>query len=178
MFNGFLTEKGEDMADMFIDLRNEIKEKTEEWSREFISLPLDLISERKNSQNRTIRQILGHLIDSAVNNHHRIVRLQYNKKLDFPDYRQDNDRWIAIQNYQDEEWEKLVLFWKFYQFHLIHIIKNIDLSCLEHEWFDFEGNRETLRTIIEGYLWHLNLHLNEIRQLIDGYSTDELNEKN
>lgn len=40
----------------------------------------------RNSQNRNIKQIVGHMIDSCVNNHHRIVRLQYLKRLSFPDY--------------------------------------------------------------------------------------------
>lgn len=54
-------------------------------------LPEATISINRNSQDRTIKQIMGHLIDSASNNHQRIVRLQYNEYLIFPDYRQDND---------------------------------------------------------------------------------------
>ena len=52
-----------------------------------ISLPVEVITQRRNTQNRTIKQILGHLIDSASNNHQRMVRLQYSKDLlFFPDY--------------------------------------------------------------------------------------------
>ncbi|MBN2297446.1 MAG: DinB family protein [Deltaproteobacteria bacterium] len=156
------------MAEMFFELREKINGIVESWSTKLVALPVEVISERRNNQNRTIRQILGHLVDSAVNNHHRIVRLQYNENLEFPDYRQDNDRWIAIQNYQEEDWERLVFFWRSYNQHMVHIIKNVNESCLNHTWHDFEGNHETLRTIIEGYLWHLNLHLKEIQALIDG----------
>jgi len=156
------------MAEMFLGLREKINNIVEECSAKLLILPPEVISERRNSQNRTIRQILGHLIDSAVNNHHRIVRLQYNENLEFPDYRQDNDRWIAIQNYQEENWEQLVSFWKSYNLHMVHIIKNVNESCLNHTWHDFEGARETLQTVIEGYVWHLNLHLKEIQSLIDG----------
>ena len=60
------------------------------------SLPEETITQKRNRQNRTIKQILGHLIDSASNNHQRMIRLQYSKdQLFFPDYRQDNDLWIA-----------------------------------------------------------------------------------
>jgi hypothetical protein len=156
------------MAEMFIELREKINSIVEDWSTKLVALPHGVISERRNNQNRSIRQILGHLVDSAANNHHRIVRLQYNESLDFPDYRQDNDRWIAIQNYQEEEWDRLVSFWKSYNLHMIHVIKNVNESCLGHTWHDFEENRETLQSIIEGYLWHLNLHLREIQALIDG----------
>lgn len=68
-------------------------------------LSTEVITQRRNSQNRTVKQILGHLIDSASNNHQRMVRLQYSKDLlFFPDYRQDNDLWIALQDYQNADW--------------------------------------------------------------------------
>ena len=67
-------------------------------------LSVEVITQRRNKQNRTIKQILGHLIDSASNNHQRMVRLQYSKDLlFFPDYRQDNDLWIALQDYQNAD---------------------------------------------------------------------------
>lgn len=61
-----------------------------------------MIEENRNTQNRNIKQILGHMTDSAVNNHHKIFRLQYTDNLAFPDYRQDNDTWIGIQNFENE----------------------------------------------------------------------------
>jgi hypothetical protein len=160
-------QKDMKMDEMFVELRKEIVMLADSWSVKLLALPVEVISDRRNSQNRTIRQILGHLVDSAVNNHHRIVRLQYVNALEFPDYRQDNDRWIAIQNYQEEDWTQLVSFWKLYNLHMVHIIKYVDKDCLDHTWHDFEGTRETLTTIIEGYLWHLNLHLKEITELIN-----------
>ena len=155
------------MPEMFAELRGQINRFVDDWSTRLKALPLEVISERRNAQNRTIRQILGHLIDSAANNHHRIVRLQYSAHLEFPDYRQDNDRWIAIQNYQEEDWDSLVSFWRHYNLHMLHIIRHVREECLDHTWHDFEGHQETLKTIIEGYLWHLNLHLKEIEALID-----------
>ena len=72
-------------------------------------LSVEVITQRINRQNRTIKQILGHLIDSASNNHQRMVRLQYSKDLlFFPDYRQDNDLWIALQDYQNTDWANLI----------------------------------------------------------------------
>jgi len=155
------------MPGMFAELRGQINRFVDDWSPRLKALPLEVISERRNAQNRTIRQILGHLIASAANNHHRIVRLQYSAHLEFPDYRQDNDRWIAIQNYQEEDWDSLVSFWRHYNLHMLHIIRHVREECLDHTWHDFEGHQETLKTIIEGYLWHLNLHFKEIEALIN-----------
>lgn len=129
------------------------------------SLDDQTITAHYNKQNRSIRQILGHLIDSASNNHQRIVRLQYNKILTFPDYRQDNDLWITLQDYQHADWNDLIQLWKFYNRHIIHIINTVDITQLNNYWFDFEGTKVTLQDMIEGYLTHLNLHINEIHEL-------------
>jgi len=137
-----------------------------EWEAKLIDLSIDIISERRNSQNRTIKQILGHLIDSASNNHQRIIRLQYNKELMFPDYRQDNDLWIELQNYQDEAWNDLIQLWKYYNKHMIHIINSVRVEMLNSTWHDFEGTKVSLDQMINGYLWHLELHLSEINELI------------
>lgn len=133
-----------------------------------ISLQEETITLKRNKQNRTIKQILGHLIDSASNNHQRMIRLQYCKDLlFFPDYRQDNDLWIALQDYQNADWSNLIQLWKFFNLHIIQVIKSVDQTKLGSYWCDFEGTKVTLQDIIEGYLDHLHLHINEIHELIN-----------
>ncbi|WP_291529582.1 DinB family protein [Bacteroides sp. UBA939] len=130
-------------------------------------LPVEVITLRRNRQNRTIKQILGHLVDSASNNHQRMVRLQYSKDLlFFPDYRQDNDLWISLQDYQNADWANLIQLWKFYNLHIIQVIKSVDALKLDSYWCDFEGTKVTLKEMIEGYLEHLNLHIKEIHELV------------
>ena len=70
----------------FSNVTNGILRYIDTWEQKLIDLPVDTITRKRNKQNRTIKQILGHLIDSAANNHQRMVRLQYNDKLDFPDF--------------------------------------------------------------------------------------------
>ena len=97
------------------------------------SLPEETITQKRNRQNRTIKQILGHLIDSASNNHQRMIRLQYSKDLlFFPDYRQDNDLWIALQDYQHTDWNNLIQLWKFFNLHIIQVIKSADRRDKNH----------------------------------------------
>ncbi len=99
------------------------------WEPRLLALSEEIISNRKNIQNRSIRQILGHLFDSASNNTHRIVHLQYRENpMTFPNYATEgnNDRWIAIQDYQHEDWNNLVQLWKYANLHLIHVIRNVD----------------------------------------------------
>jgi DinB superfamily len=151
----------------FSNTTNGIVDVIESWELKLINLPMETITQKRNKQNRTIKEILGHLIDSASNNHQRMIRLQYNPTLTFPDYRQDNDLWIALQNFQTEDWNNLIQLWKYFNLHMVQVIKSVDRSKLDNYWTDFEGNRVTLREMIEGYLWHINLHLNEIQELID-----------
>ncbi len=151
----------------FLDLRNGINQIISVWESKLLNLPVEIISQRKNSQNRTIKQLIGHLIDSASNNQQRMVRLQYNPKLMFPDYTQSNDLWIAIQNYQESDWTNLVSFWKCYNLHIIQIIENVDVPKLDNTWADFEGNVVTLQEMLNGYLEHLKLHMSEIEELIN-----------
>jgi len=137
-----------------------------ENERSFLSgLPEEVIRTRRNNQNRTIKQLLGHLVDSASNNHQRMVRLQYNQTLVFPDYTPDNDRWIAIQDYQQADWPSLIRLWEAVNLHMAHIIGCIDPAALSNTWTDCEGNTVTLRQMAEGYLWHLDLHIRQIREL-------------
>jgi len=141
----------------------------DEWEPKLLGLPNDVISQRRNVQNRTIKQIVGHLIDSASNNTHRIIHLQYQPNpLIYPDYANlgNNDRWIAIQNYQDENWKDLVQLWKYANMHIIHVIKQVNEDKLDHEWTTALGKNVSLKSMIIDYLRHLKLHLEEIDELI------------
>lgn len=141
----------------------------ETWEPRLLALPEEIISERKNSQNRSIRQILGHLVDSASNNLHRIVHLQYRENpMSFPNYATEgnNDRWIAIQDYQHEDWPDLVQLWKYANLHLVHVIRRVDQTKLDNQWQSSETRLISLRENIEYYPQHFELHLKEMEELI------------
>jgi uncharacterized damage-inducible protein DinB len=140
-----------------------------EWEPKLTSLSNEVISERTNSQNRTIKQIVGHMIDSASNNTHRIVHLQYQPSpLIYPDYANlgNNDRWIAIQNFQEENWNDLIQLWKYSNVHIVHVIQNVNNDKLENEWITALNKNVSLKAMIVDYLRHFKLHLNEIDELI------------
>jgi hypothetical protein len=142
----------------------------ETWEPRFLNLSEEIISTRPNSQNRTIRQILGHLCDSASNNTHRIVHLQYRENpMSFPNYATNgnNDRWIAIQDYQHENWETIVKLWKYLNIHLVHVIRNVNLEKLDNQWLSGDSKFISLQENIDAYLPHLELHLNEIDLLMN-----------
>jgi hypothetical protein len=154
----------------FESIRQELLSLIYEWEPKLSALPDDVITERRNKQNRTIKHIAGHMVDSASNNTHRIIHLQYQKNpLIFPDYANlgNNDRWIAIQNYQDEDWSNLVQLWKYSNLHIVHVMRNINPEKLENEWISALGQRISLRAMVVDYLRHFRLHCNEINELIN-----------
>ena len=143
-----------------------------------LSLSDEQVSIKRNKQNRTVKMLVGHLIDSASNNHQRMVRLQYAPRcghsmpntemgmLVFPDYTQDNDLWIQLQDYQHEDWQQLVMLLKLYNQHICHVIRSVDKTKLNNYWVDYEGCRVTLDAMICGYINHLNLHFVQIHELL------------
>ena len=158
---------------IFEDIAKETVSLVSIWEKKLLSLPVEIIEFRRNSQNRSIKQIVGHLVDSASNNTHRTVHLQYRETpLDFPNYATfgNNDRWIAIQNYQEENWENLVQLWKYSLLHFAHIIQQINPDKLENEWISGENSKVSLKGMVEYFMPHLKLHLGEIEELIESPS--------
>ena len=144
---------------------NELLELIEKWVPKLLLLDEKVISEHRNSQNRNIKQIVGHLIDSASNNTHIIIHLQYQQSpLQYPDYANfgNNDKWITIQDYQSENWTNLVQLWKYSNLHIIHVINNVNNEKLENQWITAKGEIFTLKRKIMDYLRHIKLHLGEI----------------
>ena len=115
----------------------------------------------------SIKEILGHLIDSASNNHQRFVRLQLVNPLTFPDYGPDNERWVRIQHYQESDWLELLELWRLMNHHLAFVIRCVDSSCLDHAW---EMNPETnvmLFDMMVDYLRHLKDHRTQIDGILE-----------
>jgi rhodanese-related sulfurtransferase len=148
----------------------EIRSLVREWEVRLAAIDTAILINRRNSQNRTIKQILGHMVDSASNNLHRIVHLQYrDSPLDFPDYANlgVNDIWIGLQNYQDEEWSLLLHIWKFSNLHLAHVIDNISADKINSIWVSALQEKITLLEMVTDYPRHFRLHLGEISSLAE-----------
>lgn len=157
------------MISEFNPITKGIIDRINEWEPKLLDLSNKTITQNRNNQNRTIKQIVGHMVDSASNNTHRIVHLHYQASpFSFPNYATNgnNDRWIAIQNYQDEDWFNLVQLWKYSNIHLVHLINNINEEKLACEWIASPDKNITLKSMVIDFLRHLDLHLNEIDELI------------
>jgi hypothetical protein len=116
----------------------------------------------------SIKEILGHLIDSATNNIHRVIHLQYQPiPLVFPNYGSEgnNSNWIKIQNYEGENWQDMLQLWKYTNLHLAHVIENINPDKLDNIWIAGPGREIKLGFMIEDYVRHMKQHLAKIGEL-------------
>ncbi len=105
------------------------------------------------------KETLGHLIDSAANNHQRFVRLQFEDGLILPSYQ--GNEWVRSQNYAGREWRDLVELWLAYNRHLAHVVRHADARAAGHIWKS-PGGDTSLQFLIEDYLRHLRHHLAQI----------------
>jgi hypothetical protein len=134
------------------------------------------ISEAQSEQPRaeehwSAKQIIGHLIDSATNNHARFVLAQIKDDLVFPGY--DQNSWVQIQQYQQASWAQLVDLWRAYNLHLLHVMAHTPANkmnnpCTQHslQTIAFETVTEsepaTLEYLMKDYVVHLKHHLSQI----------------
>jgi hypothetical protein len=106
------------------------------------------------------KEILGHLVDSASNNHQRFVRAQQVTELRFPVYKQVD--WVKSQNYASENWDDILNLWIALNKHLAHIINQIPAEKLSVVCWLGDNQPITLGELIEDYIKHQEHHLKQI----------------
>jgi hypothetical protein len=106
------------------------------------------------------KQILGHLIDSAANNHQRFVRAQIVDQLQDPGYA--HERWVASQGHAEREWKDLVDFWVVYNRHLAHVIAKIPESRRGTPVSISGDAPVSLSFVALDYVGHIHHHLRQI----------------
>ena len=126
---------------------------------------LSRISEEKSTHRRgpgkwSKKEELGHLIDSAANNHQRFVRMQIENGLSLPQYKQLE--WVQVQHYYSISWDDILKLWHVYNAHILHIMKNVDESKLAHVAIFPDYGSQTLEFLLDDYINHMEHHLKTI----------------
>ena len=115
------------------------------------------------------REELGHLIDSAVNNHWRFVRASLEGALTGPGY--DQEGWVRAHGYHDLPWPDLISLWRQHNAILVHLIGRVPDARLAAMCRIGDGQPVTLRFLIADYILHMQHHLDHIlrRETITAY---------
>ena len=116
----------------------------------------------------SLKEIIGHLVDSAANNHQRMVHLQLTAELRFPEY--FAEPWIGVQHHNGIAWDTLFSLWRNYNLLLANIILNIKEDCLKHVWV-LEDKSITLEHLVTDYPRHLRDHLAHFEKRLDELKT-------
>jgi hypothetical protein len=135
------------------------------------NIPEEQSSRKSSPDDWSVKETIGHLVDSAANNHQRFVRAQFTDDLVFPGYEQV--QWVNSQDYRDESWSELIQLWSSYNLHLIHVASAIPEDVLTKRRSNHtldqiafnlvdKNDPATLEYLIRDYLDHLRHHLDQI----------------
>jgi hypothetical protein len=140
-------------------LANELRAIVARGFEALCCLPEPLTSRPLGTNKWSAKQVIGHLIDSAANNHQRFVRLQIEPNLHLPGYQQEE--WVTVQCYAVMPWMQAIETWRVFNQHLAYVIQHVRVEHLANTWH-FEDSPLTLGFLIEDYIAHLKHHLKQL----------------
>jgi hypothetical protein len=108
------------------------------------------------------KEELGHLIDSATNNHVRFVRAAIEPEFHGPGYAQDD--WVSLHGYNEMPWTNVIDFWQRYNHFLAGLVRRIPEERLPARCIVGNSEPVTLEFLIEDYTLHMQHHLDHILQ--------------
>jgi len=123
-------------------------------------IPESVAAQKARPDKWSKKEILGHLVDSAANNHQRFVRMQLQPHLELPGYEQEG--WVRVQRWQTLEWGDIVELWQIYNKHLVRLIRTVDPNALRNSWVDPEGQTVNLEFLMRDYIVHMKHHLDDV----------------
>ena len=106
------------------------------------------------------KEELGHLIDSAANNHIRFVRGAIEAEFRGPGYSQND--WVRLHGYSNMQWETIINLWFQYNTLLVGLVDRIPEDRLEALCFIGTSPAVTLRFVIEDYILHMQHHIDQL----------------
>ena len=144
------------------DVASELRILAVSFSNELLIAGNDAAARRPAAGKWSPKEVLGHLIDSAANNHQRFVRAQEANSLTFPGYEQN--LWVSSQGYQDADWAHVIALWTHLNLHMADVIARIPPSKYAVPCTIGGDAAVPLEAIVVGYRNHLHHHIAQIRE--------------
>ena len=130
----------------------------------FAGIDEALSRERPKADGWCAREVVGHLIDSACNNHRRWIIGQTPGLAKFDGY--DGDVWVTRQRYVDESWADIVSLWAAYNRHLRHVIARTPADRLTMSATAPDGSEAvTVGFLMQDYVAHIRHHLQQVKRV-------------
>ena len=112
----------------------------------------------------SVKEILGHLIDSASNNYQRILRYVPRGELEFPGY--DQEECVRRANYRSFEYTNLLDLWYNHNKLLFHLYDNIPQQDLESKIKVGDNPAMTIRSLMADYFAHMKVHEEQVKGIL------------
>lgn len=107
------------------------------------------------------KEILGHLIDSAANNHSRFVRAQF-ESSPFKVQKYLQDDWVSTQDYINMRTPDIIDMWQTYNAHIARVLEKIPPEKLSTPVDIGTSEELTLEWLIQDYVDHIEHHLKQV----------------
>ncbi len=120
----------------------------------------DATGRKPTASNWSPKEELGHLLDSAANNHQRIVRAQLEDSPAMPGYEQNG--WVAVHSYQQRDWKELINLWQAFNRQLLAAAEAVPESAWSRTLTVAGSEPLTLRFVFDDYVAHMLHHLQHI----------------
>src|SRR5271170_617313 len=123
-------------------------------------LSKEKVESKPTSASWSAKEELGHLLDSAANNHQRIVRAQLQDNPAMPGYEQN--RWVAIHAYHSRNWKDLIEVWQALNRQLLAAAEAIPDEAWSRTLTVAGSEPLTLQFVFDDYVAHMLHHLRHI----------------
>ncbi len=125
------------------------------------ALNLECFSEKTHPETWSKKEILGHLIDSAINNLQRFTEIQHSPKP-YTIRRYNQNELVIANQYQQADLLELVDLWKALNDRALAVVRNLTTSQLDFSIITPNGEQRTLSWLIDDYKVHLEHHLSQL----------------
>jgi hypothetical protein len=128
-------------------------------------LPNSKVGVKSDPSQWSGKEELGHLLDSAVNNHQRIVRMQLEEHPAMPSY--DGERWVELHHYQQRDWNHLIQLWRSLNEQLLAAAEAVPEAAWSRTGTIGDSGPLTLKFVVDDYIAHMMHHLRHIGIQVD-----------
>lgn len=146
------------------DTADKISALVDKWRPILESLSEEQFRFKPTADRWSIAEVIGHLVDSANNNHQRFIRAQRCSELTFPKY--DQNHWVDACGYHSVDQSDLIQLWYHYNKIISNVLRRLPADQLKTPCTITPYETCSLEFLVTDYFTHLKHHLEKIHERI------------